>query len=327
MHPSIALTGSSGHIASALLPLLTERGFRVKALVHQQPPAFPHPLIEVVPGSLSDPEALTRLVSGCRFVIHGAARISIRSYHDRDLYDTNVQGTMRLYEAARQAGVQRFIHISSIHAYDQLAAGDILTETSPYCPDHTPLYDRSKRDAQRWLLEESGHGPEVVVVNPTAVAGPYDYKPSLIGQAVIALYQRKIPLLIRGGFDFVDVRDVATGILAALDRGRNHQAYLLPGRWHSLSDLQQIVHNLAGISGTVPVLPSWTGFAGIPVIQLYARLRKRDPLYTREALTAIVQGHRRISGAKAAAELGYLPRGLTDTITDTIGWFKQTGYL
>lgn len=234
---------------------------------------------------------------------------------------------MRLYEAARQAGVHRFVYISSIHAYDQRAAGEILSETSPYCPDHAPLYDRSKRDAQRWLLEQSGSDMEVVVVNPTAVTGPHDYKPSLIGQAVIDLYKQKIPLLIEGGFDFVDVRDVAAGALAAMESGRHRQAYLLPGKWHSLAELQQIVLSNRGINGAVKVLPAWTGFAGLPFIQLFALLSNRDPLYTREALIAIVQGHRNISGAKAAAELGYQTRDLADTIADTINWFKQTGYL
>ncbi len=323
----IALTGASGHIASALLPLLISRDYRIKTLVHNQIPTFSHPAVQPVQGSLSEPDSLKKLVEGCRFVIHGAARISIRSNRDQELYRTNVDGTISLYEAARRAGVQRFVQISSIHAYDQLAAGKVLSETSPYCPDHAPQYDRSKRDAQRWLLEQSGSDMEVVVVNPTAVAGPHDYKPSLIGQAVIDLYKQKIPLLIEGGFDFVDVRDVAAGTLAAMESGRHQQAYLLPGKWHSLAELQQIVLNSRGINGAVKVLPAWTGFAGLPFIQVHALIRNREPLYTREALTAIVQGHRNISGAKAATELGYQTRDLTDTINDTIDWFKQTGYL
>lgn len=86
----IALTGSSGQLASALLPLLASRDYRIKALVHNKIPAFTHPAFQAVPGSLSDPDSLSRLVEGCSFVVHGAARVSIRSNHDRDLYDTNV---------------------------------------------------------------------------------------------------------------------------------------------------------------------------------------------------------------------------------------------
>lgn len=325
MNPTLALTGSSGQIASALLPLLVSKGYHVKALVHQHPPVFSHPRVEFVTGSLSDPESLDRLVEGCQYVIHSAGRVSIRSNHDGEVYETNASGTVRMYEAARKAGVFRLLHISSIHAYDQLTAGETLTEESPYCPDHAPLYDRSKRDAQRWLLSQNGEGPEVVVVNPTAVTGPFDHKPSLIGQAVIALYNNKIPVLIEGGFDFVDVRDVAAGILSALENGKHGEAYLLPGRWHSLAQLQQLVLNVRGINGAAPVLPAWTGFAGLPFIQLYARLSNREPLYTREALTAIVQGHKQISGAKAASELGYRPRELAETVRDTIEWFRETG--
>jgi dihydroflavonol-4-reductase len=323
----IALTGTTGHIASAVIPRLLAQGRLVRGLVYRRlPEGFPGPF-ETVQGSLADQHSLERLVDGCDVVIHCAGRVSIHSNSDPAVYETNVNGTRRLFETARAAGVRRFIHISSIHAYDQYAAGEKLSEESPFCPDHSPQYDRSKRDAQKFVLEQASAFMEVVVLNPTAVIGPYDAQPSFLGKAIIDIYNRKIPVLIRGGFDFVDVRDVAQGIVNAIERGRSGEAYLLGGKWHDLNDLQNAILVVRGDRKRLPVLPSWVGYAGLPFTWMYAKARKREPLYTRESIMALTGGHHHISSDKAIRELGYSPRSLTETITDTIGWFKQTGRL
>jgi len=323
----IALTGTTGHIASAMLPELIARGYRVRGLVYRRLPDVQSGSFETVQGSLGDRHSLEMLVKGCDAVIHCAGRISIHSNSDPAVYETNVHGTQRIFEAARLAGVMRFIHVSSIHAYDQHTTDKVLTEETPFCPDDSPAYDRSKRDAQRFVLEQASDSMKVVVLNPTAVIGPYDSQPSYLGKAVMDIYTRRIPVLIRGGFDFVDVRDVAQGVINGLERGRNGQAYLLGGRWHDLNELQEAILRVKGDRRRLPVLPSWIGYTGLPFTWMYAKALKIQPLYTRESIMALTQGHHHISSQKAVGELGYAPRTLQETITDTIGWFKQTGRL
>ncbi len=324
---TIALTGTTGHLATAILPLLTGKGYKVKALIHKQMPIAEGPGLSFIRGSLTDSDSLDLLVEGCQVVIHCAARISLFSDKDPHVYETNFRGTVNLFSAAKKAGVRRFIQVSSIHAYDQKTADECLNEESRYCPDDAPGYDRSKRDAQVYVLKASSDPMEVVVLNPTAVIGPFDSKPSLLGKAVMDIYAGRIPALIRGGFDFCDVRDVAAAIVTAIVQGRDRQAYLLGGKWYSLDDLQKIVMNIKGSRRRMPVLPAWAAYLGLPFTLLLSLINRQEPFYTRESIEAIVNGHKKISSDKAVRELEYNPRPLDETIRDTIQWFQDAGYL
>lgn len=324
---TVAITGSAGHLATAVIPLLINKGYRVRALVYKRVPSYDSPALETVEGSLSDMASLKRLVKGCQVVIHCGARISLNSNSDPAIFETNVNGTKHIFNAAKQAGVKRFIHISSIHAYDQLNGEGELNEESRYCSKKVPRYDQSKRDAQKFVLQQSDDQMEVVVLNPTAVVGPFDINPSLIGRAILDIYTGKIPILIRGGFDFVDVRDVASGIVTAIDNGRSGNSYLLSGKWHSLGELHNIIMSIKGDQRKIPVLPAWGGYLGLPFIQILSAINRKEPLYTKESILAMTRGNKKISCLKAVNELGYSSRPLRETIADSITWFKQAGYL
>lgn len=324
---TVAITGSTGHLAAAVIPILINKGYHVKALIYKQEPTYYLSNLEFVKGSLNDTASLNKLVEGCQVVIHCAARISLNSNRDPSVYETNMNGTLNIFNAAKQAGVRRFIHISSIHAYDQKTADGSLNEESQYCSKKAPLYDQSKRDAQQFVLRQPSGQMEVLVLNPTSVVGPSDHKPSLMGKAIMDIYCRKVPMLIRGGFDFCDVRDVASAVVNAIDQGRSGQAYLLSGKWQSLEDLQKIILSTKVDKRTIPVLPAWTGYLGLPFICLLAYINKQEPLYTKESLIALIHGNKNISSEKAEKELGYHCRPLEETIADSIIWFKQAGCL
>jgi dihydroflavonol-4-reductase len=324
---TVGITGATGHLATSIIPLLLKKGYRVRALQYKQELPFSLINLEIIKGSLSDTHSLDKLVKGCDIVIHSAARISINSNKDVSVYGTNVNGTINIFNAAKTANVKRFIHISSIHAYNQFPPEEILDETHPYCSDKSPQYDRSKRDAEQFVLQQASDPMEVLVLNPTAIVGPGDYKPSLMGKAIIALYNHKIPSLISGGFDFCDVRDVAEGIVNAIVDGRNGHSYLLSGKWHSLNDLYRIIMKTKGDSSKLPVLPPWAGYLGLPFTNIIASVKKTEPLYTKESLHTLNHGNKKISSLKAAQELRYVCRPFQETITDAISWFKQAGYL
>ena len=327
MEKTVGITGTSGHLAASIIPLLENKGYKMRVLQYKHELSFKPNNLEIVKGGLSDPASLNELVRGCDVVIHSAARISINSNKDPYVYDTNVIGTKNIFNASKLANVKRFIYISSIHAYHQFPADEILDETHPYCPDNSPQYDRSKRDAEQFVLQQASGPVEVVVLNPTAIVGPNDHRPSLIGKGILVMYNRKIPSLIRGGFDFCDVRDVAEGIVSAVDNGRNGQSYLLSGKWYSLPDLYRIIMDVKGDKRKLPVLPPWAGYLGLPFTNMMASLRKIEPIYTKESLQTLANGNKKISSLKAARELGYNSRPLTETIADTINWFKREGYL
>jgi dihydroflavonol-4-reductase len=163
---------------------------------------------------------------------------------------------------------------------------------------------------------------DAVILNPTAVVGPHDYRPSLMGRALIAFATGRIPMLIDGGYDWVDVRDVAEGALAAAERAPRGSRYLLGGRWASMAEIARLACEAAGRRPPRLTCPLFLAEVSAPVSTFFSVLLGKEPLFTRYSLAAL-RGNRAISHEKAARDLGYQPRDLGDTIRDTWRWFAE----
>ncbi len=324
----IAVTGASGHIGCNLVrALLAEGEHRVSVLQYHDQRAFQHLDVEVVKGSLHDKAALEKLCRGAEVVFHLAVRISIGSLSFEELFETNVEGTRNLLQVARNAGVKKFIHFSSIHALEYKPSDEPMDETRQLVLQSDIFYERSKAVSEKWVLEQSSDDFEVVVLNPTSVIGPCDFKPSLMGQMLIKLYKNTLPALIPGGYDWVDVRDVVSSAISAIENGRNGERYILSGGWTTLKELADRFAAANHLKLKNKLLPLWLVRAGIPFIHAWSKLSGREPLYTNDSLTILQSGNRKISYAKAARELGHNPRPLEETLKDTIDWFVENNYL
>lgn len=324
----VAITGASGHIGGLIVRELLERKHTVKALVRGNEPKSLEGLnVEKMQGDLNDTNALKHLMESCDALIHAAALISIDGGMKGLVHRTNVEGTRHVMDAAKTAGIKRVIHISSVHAYAQHPLDAIFDEDRAPAGDDTFAYDRSKRDGQALALSYASADMEVLVVNPTSVVSPYDFKPSKLGQAIINMSTGKLPFVFKGGFDFCDGRDVAHATVNALNMGRSGEAYLIGGGWHSLSEFGQILSEVSGHKNKPIALPTILGWIGLPFINVFARMTKAEPLYTNEALVAVSEGHRHINCAKAIAELQYTSRPLRESLRDTWLWFSENGYL
>jgi dihydroflavonol-4-reductase len=343
-----AVTGATGHVGGTLVRTLLERGHRVRALVRGDLRALEGLDAERVPGDLRDPASLERAFAGADVVVHSAAHISLLRTDARLVEAVNVAGTGAVIAACRAAGVDRLVHFSSIHALQQRPLGTPVDEDRPLVDERPnarriPPYDRSKAAGERLAREAAGDGLEVVILNPTGMIGPYDFKPSLFGRVLLALARGRLPALIDGGFDWVDVRDVAASAATvagtpAADRvpggagagrgvdGAGARRYLLPGRWASLAEVAGIVAAVTGIPAPRWAAPQWAARAGAPVATAAALAAGRQPLFTGVSLAAL-RGNRRVSGVRAAAELGHRPRGLADTVRETVSWFAEHGML
>lgn len=323
----IAITGASGYIGTVLTPLLLSRGHTLRLLTRKAPPANPPEGIEFVYGHLLDNDSLQALVAEVDVVIHLAAMISIDDKPDENLFLVNTSGTRLLAAAALQAGVKRFIHLSSVTAFNQAPYNERMDESRGVATDVQHSYDHSKAVSQAIALEYNGNGMEVIVLAPTAVMGPYDQQPSLIGKAVVNIYNGKIPALFPGGVDFVDVRDVAGAIVNAIRLGTPGKAYLLSGQWISLVTLSQETGRIKGKRISLPVVPLWLVFSMLPLVRMLAALRGGHPFYTRQSVYNLIYSNKKIDHSKAQAELQFQPRAFTETLQDTIDWFKQTGVI
>jgi len=316
------ITGASGHLGANLIPALLDEGTSVRVVAHRNLDAFDGLDVEVVTGDVLDRPTLDAAFAGCDVVYHLAAVISITGDPNGLVHRVNVEGAANAAEAALAAGVGRFVHCSSIHAFDLSSGADTVDEASPRVPTGSrshAAYDRSKADGERAVREVIASGLDGVIVHPTSVIGPRDLEPSRMGRFFIRLRDRSLPSLVRGGFDFVDARDVASGMIAAALRGRRGQSYLMGGRHLPVEAVARIAERVAGVRPPRAVLPVWVARLGIPFIAAIARIRRVEPLYTSESLNALGLSSR-IDHSLAVRELGYTVRPIEETIADIYSW-------
>jgi dihydroflavonol-4-reductase len=322
----VAVTGAAGHVGANLVRALLERGVAVRALVRRDRRALDGLDLEVAQADLGDPSSLERGFAGVERVFHLAARISIVAGDEAEVRRTNVDGTRAVVEACRRAGVARLIHFSSIHALSSDPTDRPIDEERPLAGDEALPYDRSKADAERLVREAARAGLDAIVLNPTAVLGPLDYGPSAMGQVLLDLYHGRLPALVEGGFDWVDVRDVIAGAITAADRAPAGARYLLSGERRSVRELAEIAARLTGRPRPRLVSPMWLARVGAPFATAAARLRGSRPLFTSASLHAL-RNHVLVSSARAARELGYRCRPLEQTLEAAYAWFRDRGAL
>ena len=323
----IAVTGASGHIGVNLCQELIERGHSVKALVHNTDHGIRNLPLEIVRGDLMDPSSLSRLVSGADVVFHLAAVISIQVKKKEEIFQKNVGGTENILKAAQKEGVRRFIHFSSIHALVQEPFDAVLDENRSLALKDRIGYSQTKARAELAVHEAVKQGLDAVILNPTAGIGPNDYAPSLLGRALIMIYTGKIPALIQGGYDWVDIRDVARAAVESIEKGEKGERYILSGHWRSLCQLADLVYTTSGERFKKLTFSAGLAWIGLPFLKLYCRLNSTQPLYTGDSLSILSRGHRNISSEKAKRSLGFNPRPIEETLKDTFNWFRRNGFI
>lgn len=324
---NIAVTGANGHVGINLCFALQEKGHFVRALYHKNDFGLKHINIESFQGDLLNKDSMRSFLAGIDVVIHLAAKISIKGDPDGSVQKINVEGTRNILDLAIKNGIKKFIHFSSIHAFQQEPLGEVLDEMRPIVDSGAFAYDRSKAEGERIVLDAAKNGFNAVVLCPSAIIGPVDYEPSLTGKAMLELYNHQIPALVPGGYNWVDVRDVVAGCIAAIEKGRSGEKYLLSGKWHSLKDVTTLITKYTGMKTTSLIMPFWVAMLGLPFITVFSKITGGEPLYTKESLQIIKNGNRNISNAKARKELGFNPRNLEETIRDLFIWFKENGSL
>lgn len=295
----------------------------MKALVHWDNSNLPDANIHITEGDLLDISSLEKLCRDVDVVIHLAARISING-KDRDtVYRTNVQGTQNLVDVCQKLKTKRFIHFSSIHTIEQFPLDKELNETRPYIQHSDMVYEESKTAAERIVLKAVESGLNGVVIIPTAIIGPYDYRPSYLGQALIKIYNNALPMLVPGGYNWVDVRDVVDCAMIAAEKAKPGERYIVSGHWESLENLSRLIGEITVRKTPSFVAPALFARIGLPFIGIYSRMSSTEPLYTMNSLNILKYSNRMISHALASEKLGYKPRPLAETLKDTLDWYRQ----
>lgn len=325
----VCVTGATGHLGNNLVRALIARGKRVRCLV--LPGEDLRPLrgldVETVTGDVRDYDSLARAFRDAEIVFHLASVISLNPRHGRVLEQINVVGTRNVVRACLEDGAKRLVYTSSIHALVEPPPGAIIDEGSPCDPSRIRMpYSRSKARATLEVFAGIQKGLDAVIVLPTAMVGPNDYRPSEMGRFILAIANGRIPVRVEGGYDFVDVRDVAEGHIEAALRGRPGSMYILSGEWVSIQWIMEEVASLTGRKAPAVKLTPRASRAMSLFLTGVALATGARPFLTSEAVNTVLSNCS-VSSEKARRELGFSPRPLKETLRDTVEWFKAVDML
>lgn len=321
------VTGASGHLGANLTRALITHGWNVRALVHRDTRALEGLGIQKIQGDILDPDSLKSAFFGIDVVFHLAARISVIKQDRKQVEDMNITGVKNVINSCLSAGVKRLVHVSSFHAHVQEPLDEMLDETRLLVDsvEHPP-YNRSKAEGERIIKEAMSRGLDAIIITPTGIIGPYDFQPSHFGSTILAIARRKLRILVDAGLDWVDARDVADGMINATEKADPGDKFILSGHRATLRNIADHVTEYMGQPSVRVVLPNSIATLCAPAVSAFDRMRGERQLFTPIAMDEL-NSNRHLSYEKAEKKLGYNPRPLKETITDTLDWFRGNGYL
>ena len=325
---TVLVTGASGFLGSAIAGALQARGHDVRALVRRSSPRINlNPADTVCEGDLRDRASLAAALKGVRFLFHVAADYRLWARNPEEILRNNVEGTRLIMEEALSAGVERIVYTSSV-ATLKLTDGAAATEDHPLAEgEGIGAYKRSKVAAER-LVEAmiQRDGLPAVIVNPSTPIGPRDARPTPTGRIIVEAASGRMPAFVDTGLNLAHVDDVAAGHVAALERGRIGERYILGGDNVFLADMLADIARLVGRRPPTLKLPRTMLYPIAYGAELLAPLRGVEPFITMDGLR-MARHHMFFDDAKARRELGYVSRPYREGLADAIAWFRAHGHL
>lgn len=322
------VTGAAGHLGSVITQQLIKTGKHVRALVLPNEKHIPE-MADIQFGDICDRESIKPCFENLNardlVVIHCAGIVSIASKFNQAVFDVNVTGTKNIVDLCQEYNVSKLIYVSSVHAIPEQPKGVTITETTKFSPDYVVgLYAKTKAEATAYVLAAAKQGLNACVVHPSGITGPYDHGRGHITTLVIDYYKRRLTSGVNGGYDFADVRDVANGVIAACDKGKRGECYILSNRFFEVREILDMLHEITGKRKIKNYLPLWFVKATAPVAELYYKMLEQPPLFTSYSLYTL-NSNALFSHQKATTELGYTVRDMRETLSDTVNWLKDNG--
>jgi dihydroflavonol-4-reductase len=325
----IFVTGATGHVGNVLVSELSKRGELVRALALPGE-AIDHikkPGVEIVRGDVRDKDLLIRYCKDVDTVFHLAAIISILPVNKKEIYEVNVGGVKNILEACKLNHVDRLVYTSSIHAFAEPEPGSEISESLPFNPTKTSgFYGKSKAEAALNVMAAIQSGLNAVIICPTGIIGPYDYKLSEMGNLVRLYLKDRLKMGVDGSFDFVDVRDIVEGEIKAakeLDKG---EVLLLGGQTMTIRKFLELLHEISGKIKVQHFLPKTAASILSLFSSIHYMISKEKAALTPYAIHALTRNYK-YSYDKAKNTIGYKPRNIKDSLRDYINWLKSENIL
>lgn len=325
------IIGADGHLGTTLIHFLEGKDCLVRALIFRDP--FYHSNAENVryfKGSVSDEESLIPLFEGLNdydiVVLHLSAIIDIAHWELYPLIlDVNVEGVKRVFSLFEEANGKRFLYVSSVDVFKSIPT--VVNETSSMVSvkDKASAYQKSKAMATQFILDKEKEGANATIIYPSGVIGPYNEGGNALVQLLRDYLKGKLPGVVPGKYDLVDVRDVAKSLIALSEDGYAGENFIIAG--HEISLKAFVLAAKAWNQGKgrkVLVFPLWLAYLGLPFVNLHCKIHHLRPLYTSFSLHVIKHANS-FSAQKAIDTLNYLPRPIEESIAATLSYLRENG--
>ncbi|MCM1227227.1 MAG: NAD-dependent epimerase/dehydratase family protein [Clostridium sp.] len=320
------ITGANGHLASTIIRYLIKQDCVIRGLILPTESNHNSKSVTYYKGDITKPETLSEIFSDTEnydvYVIHAAGIISIGNEVTPLMYNVNVNGTKNIIEVCKNYEVKRLLYVSSVHAIQEGTYMSTITEVNSFPKSKVQGgYASTKAEATQAVMNAVSDGLDAVVVHPSGILGPFDDGNNHITQLIQMYLSGKLPAGVTGGYDFVDVRDVAKGCISAINNGHKGECYILSNRYYTVRDLIEYMRIAVHGKHKKVCVPLKLAKIAAPVFEKIGEITKTRPLFTKYSLY-VMDSNGRFSHDKATKELGYTPRDMKDTIRDTIVYLK-----
>lgn len=321
------ITGATGHLGLNLVKALNKPGNQIKALVmpNDSNVKYLPKEVEVIYGNTTNKDDVLKFIDAAdAIVMHLAGIVSIASKYNELVYDVNVNGTKNIVDACLLRHVSKLVYVSSVHAIAPLSNNEVMSETTVFDQAKViGLYAKTKCEATAYVLK-SASKLNVTVVHPSGIIGPNDYGHGHLTQLIVDFCNGSLTAGVKGGYDFVDVRDVVAGIIKASLVKKSGECYILSNQYVSVPHLLKALAQVTGHKEIKTYLPLWLAKMTAPLAEFYYKIKHETPLYTSYSLYTL-ESNANFSHAKATKELDYQPRSLVATLKDTVTFLESIG--
>lgn len=320
------VTGGKGHVGFALVKELADRGEKIRLLLRSDSKVFDGIECEKFMGDVTDPASLEKAFEGADVVYHVAGVVDISGTKDKQVWDVNVEGTKNVVAACKKMGVKTLIYVSSVDAVPSGTGTEEISEPTHFDPDLLEgTYAKSKAAATQYVLDSADENLKICSVHPATCIGPNDNNgTSSMGTVIKMFYKGMMPVSFGfGTSNFIDVRDVAKGMVSAAEKGKNGECYFLCSKVIPLDDF---IGALAEVCGKKhPKLKLSKRFIDdvLPACEKVFAMLKLPPMINEYSIRKVCENFN-FSNAKAVRDLDFTVRPLEDSLRDTIEWIKET---
>ncbi len=324
------ITGANGFLGNNIirkLELDVNNEIRAFVLKGDHIKSLEHLKCKIYYGDITNKSTLSSIFENINgkevFVIHCAAVVYIKSKYNPFIYNVNVNGTKNIVDKVLEIKA-KLIYISSVHAIPEKYNNSLITEITNFNPNNVHgLYAKTKAEAAMYVMNAIKYkGLNACIIHPSGIIGPNDYGNSHLTQLIKKVTDGKLFACVKGGYDFVDVRDVADGVINACKNGNKGECYILSNRYITVKELCDLVCDVQKRKKIKLVLPITLAKLIAPLFELYYNFKKQTPLFTKYSLYTL-SSNANFSNKKAKQYLYFKNRNIKETVKDTVEWINK----